>query len=67
MLNAPRLSDLQSRMEAWRDAVILTGGVIAIVAICASVLVGFHARRHSIHATAPSVSDAGSATPHSGP
>ena len=65
MLNAPRSSDLQSRMETWMDAVILTGGVIAIVAICASVLVGFQARHHSIHANAPAVTDTGSAMPHS--
>ncbi len=49
------------------DTVILAGGVIAIVAIGASVLVGFHARHHSIHANAPPVSDTGSATLHSRP
>ena len=57
---------VQSRMDRCMDTLILTGGVIAIVAICASVLVGFHARHHSIHANAPAVSDTGSATPHSG-
>ncbi len=57
---------VQSRTETWRDTVMLTGGVIAIVAICASVLVGFHARHHSIHANTPAVSDTGGATPHSG-
>ena len=57
---------VQSRTETWKDTAILAGGVIAIVAICASVLAGFHARHHSIHANAPAVTDTGSAAPRSG-
>jgi len=65
MLTATRVSDVQSKLETWRDALVLAGGVIFFVGICAVALVGFHKRDHSVRGPALSVSTTGGATLHS--
>ena len=65
MFNAMRLSDLRSKLEAWRDALVLAGGVIFFLCICAVALAGFHNRDLSIHGSAQSVSAMDGAAPRS--
>ena len=62
MLKPPSLSDLQLKPERWSDALVLSGGVIFVVCICAVALVGFHNRDHSIRGTGLSVSTTGGDT-----
>ncbi len=65
MLKAPRLSDPQSKPETWGDTVVLAGGAIFFLCICAVALVGFHNRDLPIRGNALSVSTTGGATPRS--
>jgi hypothetical protein len=60
-----RLSDLRSKSETWRDALIFASGVIFFVCICAVTLVGLHNRDLSIRGTARSVSMMDGAAPGS--
>jgi len=65
MSKPPSLSDLQLKPERWSDALVLSGGVIFVICICAVALVGFHNRDHSIRGAGLSVSATGGATPDS--
>ena len=56
MLTAMRLSDLQSKLETWMDALVLAGGIIFFVGICAVAMVGFQNRDHSVRGSALSLS-----------
>ena len=65
MLKAMRLSDMRSKLEACRDALVFSGGVIFFLCICAVTLAGFHNRDLSIHGSAQSVSAMDGAAPRS--
>lgn len=65
MLKAMRLSDMRPKLEAWRDVLVLAGGVIFLLCICAVTLAGFHNRDLSIHGSAQSVSAMDGAAPRS--
>jgi hypothetical protein len=67
MLKTMRLSDLRSKLEACRDALVFSGGVIFFLCICAVTLAGFHNRDLSIHGSAQSVSMMDGAGPRSNP